>query len=157
MPSASCSLHIARPPAEVYAALADRRARMRLLPDNFAGARLATNAEAEAADAPGTRFAFTLHTDRGAYESVTELLSTDPSRTLVERTTDGEGNTYDTAWAVRGDGDGTLVTVETRYRVTGGVTGILLDRMFGRKAVGQGLLIELTKLKLRLEESSLAG
>src|SRR5688500_18699993 len=99
---------IARSPDEVYAFVADAHTRRQLLPYNFTGFRLLT----ASSTAPGARFAFTIETPRGAYDSVTEYTDASAPERIVERTSDDEV-TYETRWRFASSGDGTLVTTVT--------------------------------------------
>lgn len=141
------TVQIARPIDDVFAYAADQRNRGRLLPDNFAGFRLLT----DAATGPGARFAFTIHTDRGAYDSLTEMIAAEPSVHFAERTTSGDF-TYETHWRFTTRGTGTAVTVVMRYPPPAGWLNRLLDRFVGQRALRQSLLVELIRLKHLVEE-----
>jgi hypothetical protein len=145
MASVQARVEIARPPHEVYAFVADAHTRRQLLPVNFTGFRLLS----EQSGAPGARFAFTIETARGAYESVTEYTEASPPERLVERTSD-EDVTYETRWSFVLHGEGTLVTTITEYPAPAGWMGRLTDRLFARRALQQSAQIELEKLKLAL-------
>ncbi|MBI2761852.1 MAG: hypothetical protein HYX51_10560 [Chloroflexi bacterium] len=71
MDSVRAEVRIARPAPEVFAFLADQRNRARLLPDNFTDVRVLT----PGVSGVGARFTFTIRTDRGAYDSETELIA----------------------------------------------------------------------------------
>lgn len=146
MPGVTAALRIDRPIGDVYAAVADYRTRIRLLPDNFTNVRLLTDADAD----PGARFAFTIHTDRGAYVSVTEMTAAEPPHHIAERTTSDDG-AYETHWRFAPDGAETAVSLETRYIAPGGWLAGLLDRLFGQRALRHSLLVELVRLKQVLE------
>ena len=143
----TATLRIERPVDLVYAAVADYRTRVRLLPDNFIDVRLLT----DDSDVPGARFGFTVRTDRGAYASVTEMTSAEPPVHIAERTSDGS-TTYDTAWQFVPEGPVTAVTLETRYEPPAGPLQGLLDRLFGQRALRHSLLVELVRLKRLVEE-----
>ena len=143
----TATVEIARPVEDVFAYVADRRNRRRLLPDNFTDVRVLT----EESTGPGARFAFTVHTDRGSYESVTELVSSEPPHTVVERTTDGD-LTYETHWRFAPATGGAAVTMGTRYPPPASWMNRLLDRFVGQRALRQSLLVELLRLKHLLEE-----
>ncbi len=129
----------------VFAAAADRRTRLRLLPDNFTHARLLT----PHATGPGARFAFTIRTDRGAYESVTELIGYEPPAALVERTTQAD-TVYDVHWRFTPTPGGTRVELELHYRPGGGLVERLLGH-FARRALRHSLMVELVRLKQIVE------
>lgn len=139
------AVEIAGTAEAVFAAAADRRTRLRLLPDNFTHARLLT----PHATGPGARFAFTIHTDRGAYESVTELIGYEPPVALVERTTQGS-TVYDAHWRFTPLANGTRVELELHYRPGGGLVERLLGR-FARRALRHSLMVELVRLKQLVE------
>jgi hypothetical protein len=140
------TVEVACPPEAVFAFAADRRNRFRLLPDNFTGFRLLT----ESPDAVGARFAFTVRTDRGAYDSVTELIAREPPRRLTERTMEGD-YVYETVWSFAPADGGTAVTVEMRYPLPPGVINRLLDTLIGRRALRRSLLVEALRLKQAME------
>ncbi len=146
MRSVTATLRIERPIGEVYAAVADYRTRIRLLPDNFTDVRLLS----DTTTGPGARFTFTLHTDRGAYVSVTEMTVAEPPHHIAERTTSDDG-AYEAHWRFMPDGAGTSAGLETRYTPPGGRLAGLLDRLFGRRALRHSLLVELVRLKQMLE------
>jgi uncharacterized membrane protein len=139
------AVEIARPAAAVFAVAADRRARLRLLPDNFTHPHLLT----EHTTGPGARFAFTIHTDRGAYDSVTEIVGYEPPAAFLERTTQGD-TVYDVHWRFTPVPDGTRVELELRYRPSGGPVAWLLGR-FARRALRYSLMVELVRLKQMIE------
>lgn len=144
------ALDIAAPTETVFAAAADRRTRLRLLPDNFTHARLLT----PHATGPGARFAFTIRTDRGAYESVTELIGYEPPAALAERTTQ-EDTVYDVHWRFTPTPGGTRVELELHYRPSGGLVEWLLGR-FARRALRHSLMVELVRLKQLVEATPAA-
>ena len=145
MATVTARVEIARPPSEVYAFVADAHTRRRLLPSNFTGFRLLT----DGSTAPGARFAFTIETARGAYDSVTEYTDAAPPERLVERSSDADV-TYETRWRFVASDDGTLVTTVTEYPVPSGWLARLTDRLFARRALQQSAQLELEKLKLAL-------
>ena len=147
MPVVTAHVHITRPPGEVFAFAADRRNRGRMLPDNFTRFRLLT----DTATGTGARFAFTLQTDRGAYDSVTELVDYQPPVRFAEETVSGDF-TYHTDWRFAAHEDGTAVVAETRYPPPAGWLDRLLDRFIGRRAVHHSLLVELVRLKQLIED-----
>lgn len=138
---------IERPVAEVFTFAADQRHRARLLPDNFTDVRLLT----PHSTGLGVRLAFTIHMDRGSYESVSEIIVYDPPRTFTERTTDAAA-VYETDWRFTSAAAGTRVTLATRYPDPPTRIARLLDRLAGRRMLRQSLLVELLRLKLALEE-----
>lgn len=129
----------------VFAAVADRRTRLRLLPDNFTHAHLLT----PHATGPGARFAFTIYTDRGAYESVTELIGYEPPVALVERTTQDD-TVYEVHWRFTPLTNGTRVELELHYRPGRGLGERLLGH-FARRALQHSLMVELVRLKQIVE------
>jgi hypothetical protein len=131
--------------AEVFAFIADPHTRTRILPDNFSDVRVLV------AGGPGARFAFVIHTDRGAYASETETTTHHPPDHLVERTTERD-TTYETHWRLTEQDGGTLLRAETWYQSPGGLMSRLLGRTFGRKALQQSLLVELLRLRDALEK-----
>jgi uncharacterized protein YndB with AHSA1/START domain len=140
------AIMIARPIDEVFAYVANPRNRGRMLPDNFTDFRVLAAEDA----GPGSRFAFTVRTDRGSYESVTETVVCEPPLHMTERTTDGEV-TYETLWWFEPQGSATLVVVEIRYPAPGGWINRLLDWAVGQRAQRRSLMIELLRLKQLLE------
>ena len=149
MPAVTAEIDIARPPGEVFTFAADRRNRARMLPDNFTAFRLLT----DAATGAGARFAFTIQTDRGAYDSVTELIEYQPFARFAEETVSADSS-YHTDWRFTAHGEGTTVLAETRYAAPAGWLNRLLDRLIGRRAVRHSLLVELVRLKQLIEGPS---
>ena len=147
MPTTTLSTNLAidRPLATVFAYAGNRHTRLLLLPDNFSGARVLDGPEGV-----GARFAFTLQTDRGAYDSITEVIAWEPPRSFTERTNDGSTE-YETAWSFAPSGEGTLVTLTTRYPAPARLLDRLIERLFAHKALRTSLLAELVRLKQRLE------
>jgi hypothetical protein len=144
--SVRAEVRIARPRAAVFAFLADQRNRARLLPDNFTDVIVLTPGAGDV----GARFIFTIHTDRGAYDSETELIANEPQSYLAERTTDSE-TTYETHWRLTEHENETLIIAETRYPRAGNLITRVFARTFGRRALQQSLLIELLRLKQAVE------
>lgn len=147
MSTVAAAVMIERPVDEVFRFAADQRHRVRLLPDNFSNVRLLS----EQSSGLGARIAFTIHTDRGAYQSVSEIIAHDPPRAFAERSTDGD-TTYESWWWFAAEGSGTRVTLETRYPDPRGWTNRLLHRLAGRRMLRHSLLVELVRLKLAVEE-----
>lgn len=143
----SVELAISAPVALAFAYAADRRTRITLLPDNFTPVRLLSDETA----AVGARFSFTVHTDRGAYESVTEMTEYHPDTGFTERTTSPD-ITYETTWQFTAGEDGiTIARTEMRYPAPSGFANRLLDRLVGQRALRHSLLVELVRLKQQLE------
>ncbi len=113
------------PRSEVFDRFSDRRARLRLLPDNFTDARLLDGPRS----GEGARFTFTLRGGRGAYTSITEVVRCRRPETLVERTRDGETE-YETSWRFDDEDGGTRTRVHVRmeYPRARGLAARLLDR-----------------------------
>jgi hypothetical protein len=143
----SAEIHIDRPPAEVFEYASNQRNRGRLLPDNFSDFRLLSEHSAGL----GARIAFTIHMDRGSYESITEVIGFDPPEHFVERTTDGDA-TYETHWRFTSQNGGTLVTSETRYAASPRWAARIIERLVGRRMMRQSLMVELIRLRLALEQ-----
>lgn len=144
----SAQLSISHPLERVFAVFGDRRRRLTLLPDNFAGARLLS----DHSEGNGARFAFTVTTDRGAYRSVTEVIAWQPPHAVTERTDDGD-NTYDAHWQFAPTDAGTLVSVRLEYTPAGNRLLGLLTRRFEQQALRQSLLLELYRLQQYLTQS----
>ena len=142
--SAELPINIGNP--VIFSYVTDYRNRIRLLPDNFTGARVLPPYE----PGPGARFAFAITTDRGVYESITRMEDWDPPHSLSERTSDGT-TSYTTHWYFDPEGEGTRVRVETLYEPTGIRLLRLLTARFERRALEQSLLVELLRLREALE------
>lgn len=140
------SLPVERPADDVFHFAADQRNRCRLLPDNFTDIRMLTEQSTE----PGARFAFTIRTDRDAYESVTELVATTPPISFIERTSDGAA-AYQTEWRIVGAEGVAVVTMETSYPPSRGLLARWTDRLLGQTALRRGMMLELVRLKQALE------
>ena len=144
MARVSAALELARPPAEVFAVVADPAQRRRLLPDNFTGFRVVAGGEG-----PGTRTAFTIETPQGQHRSEIELTAWDPPRALTEQAL-GD-SPYTMHWTFAPAGAGTLVGVTIVYEVSGSPLHRLVERWFARRALQQSLLVELLRLKQLVE------
>ena len=147
MPRVSASLVVARPPAEVFAAVADPAQRRRLLPDNFTGFRVVAGGEG-----PGTRTAFTIETAQGAHTSEIELAAWDPPHSLTEQAL-GE-SPYTMRWTFAPAAGGTEVSVTMEYTAGGSPLHRLVERVFARRALQQSVLVELLRLKEYVEAKS---
>ncbi len=143
-------VHISRAVDDVYSYVADLTNRRRLLPDNFVNVRVLT----EHTSGPGARFSFTIESGEESYESVTETVSVTPPSSLTDRTTGGD-LTYETRWRFVESNGGATVSLETTYPPPPGWFARLLDRIVGRRALEQSLLVELLRLKQLLEQPSL--
>lgn len=147
MGSVSANVQIARPVEEVFAFAADQHHRIRLLPDNFTDVRVLTGHSSGV----GARFAFTINTEGGSYDSITEMVAHEPPHCFRERTRD-ESTTYETEWRFTATESGTCVTMESRFPDPARWAERLIQRLAGRRLMRQSLMIELIRLKLALEQ-----
>lgn len=139
-------LNIAKPSPEVFAIAADRRQRIKLLPDNFSGVHIMPGP----VEGTGARFAFQVETSRGSYRSVTEVIVWEPPISFVEQTDDGESR-YETRWRFRHHAEGTAVSMEMHYQSAGSRLLRWLTGRFERHALQQTMLVELYRLKEMVE------
>jgi hypothetical protein len=144
--SVRAAVRVERPVADVFPFAADQRNRGRLLPDNFSRVRVLS----EHSVGVGARLAFTIETDRGSYDSVSEITAYDPPDTFAERGSDGT-TSYETVWRFAAEGSGTRVSMAMSYPDSPRWTERLLDRLAGRRMLRHSLLVELTRLKLAME------
>jgi hypothetical protein len=143
----SADIHIDRPLEEVFAFAADQHNRARLLPDNFTDAHVLTGHSSGV----GARLSFTIHMDRGSYESISEIVAHEPPHSFRERTRD-EDTTYETEWRFAVAEGGTRVMMEQHYQDPARWTERLIQRIAGRRLMHQSLMVELIRLKMALEQ-----
>ena len=146
MPRVEAAIEVARPPAEVFAFVADPQQRRRLLPDNFRDFRVLS----EAGQGPGTRTAFTIVTPDGEHTSEVEVRDWQPPHGFTEQVLGPDG--YAMRWSFRPAVGGCHVRVVSEYTMHGTFLHRLVERWFARKALQQSLLVELTRLKRYLED-----
>lgn len=145
MPAVTASVEIARPPVEVFAAVADPEQRRRLLPDNFLGFRVVS----EVRSGPGMRTAFRIATAGGEHQTEIEVTDWDKPRRLTEQAL-GD-SPYTMQWSFEPSGDGTRAAVTMTYEARGSVLHRLIERFFARRAIEQSVMLELLRLKQILE------
>ncbi len=150
MPSLTVRGRIRRPRSEVYAFLADVTTRPHLYGSNFTDFRVVS----DSAIGAGAAFRYVLHFGEGEeVETRVQVAEAEPSRRLIEDADDGYVR-YRTTWELADAAEelgSTAVNLRLDYQPSGGRAGLLLDWLFGRRALKQTYLVELARLKLALE------
>jgi len=139
------SIFVERPPGQVFDWVADLRNHAQMLPSTYTDFEVTT----PNATGVGARLDYKIGLMGKEYPTMTEISVYQPPTRLVERA--DTRTEFWSEWQFQPEGTGTRVTLRTVYRPAGGVLGVLLDPLLGRRRTNEQQRRQLEKLKAAIE------